>query len=95
MRGPCAVVVARLSVLLAVVGRGRAWCAGGGVQPGAGLADAGVPLGGELVAFLGGAFFVRPVLPVEPGTVGGADPLVAGRVLGGVVASGVRLGAFF
>ena len=92
---PCADVGARLSVLVAVVGhgRGRAWCAGGGVQPGAGLADAGLPLGGELVAFLGGACLARQVLRVEPGSMCGAALLVAGGVLGGVMASGVRLGA--
>ena len=94
---PCAAVVARLSVLVAVVGhgRGRVWFAGGGVQPGARLDDAGLPLGGELVAFLGGAFLARPVLRVEPGKVGGSGPLVAGCGLGGVVAVAVRRGAFF
>ena len=54
---PCAAVVPRLSVLVAVVGhgRGRARCGRGAVEPGAGLADAGLSLSGELVAFLGGA----------------------------------------
>ena len=62
--GPCATVVARLSVL-------GAW-RGGGVQPGARLADAGLSLACELVAFLVGAFLARPVRRVEPGKVGGA-----------------------
>ena len=90
---PCADVGARLSVAVVGHGRGRAWCADGGVQPGAGLADAGLPLGGELVAFLGGACLARQVLRVEPGSMCGAALLVACGVLGGVMASGVRLGA--
>ena len=65
----------------------------GAVEPGARLADAGLPLGGELVAFLGGACLARPVLRVEPGSMCGAALLVAGGVLGGVMASVVRLGA--
>ena len=79
---PCAAVVQRLSVLVAVVGhgRGRARCGRGAVEPGARLADAGLPLGGELVAFLGGAFLARPVLRVEPGSMCGAALLVVGCV---------------
>ena len=85
--GPCAAGVARLSVL-------GAW-RGGGVLRRARLADAGVSLACELVAFLVGAFLARPVRRGEPGKVGGAEPLVAGLGLGGVVAMAVRLGAFF
>ena len=49
------------------VGRGRAWCGRGAILPLAFFADAGVPLAGELVAFLGGACFARPVLRVQAG----------------------------
>ena len=38
----------------------------GPLRAGPGLADAGVTLAGELVAFLGGACFARPVLLVAP-----------------------------
>ena len=62
--GPCAAVVARLLVL-------GAW-RGGGVLRRARLADAGVSLACELVAFLVGAFLARPVRRGEPGKVGGA-----------------------